>query len=170
MKQETLERLTYVCGYLVGVAAAVREDTAQVVSTRDHIEVIKHYDQLRQATERIKEAREALDQMEQRLSREQVPEVMREHNVRTITIEGVGRVSLTNRWSCSMLDKEAGYEWLRSTGNGALITETVNAMTLAAFAKDLDATKGIELPSDIFKTSIMTYTSITKAGVTNEQR
>jgi hypothetical protein len=88
---------------------------------------------------------------------------MREHGVKTITVEGVGRVSLSNRWSASMLDKTAGMEWLRETGNGSLIQETVNAQTLAAFAKDLNETKGMELPADIFKTGIMTYTSITKA-------
>lgn len=163
MKPETLERLTFVCGYLVGVAGAVREDTAAVVATRDHIEVIRHFDHLRKAMEQITEAREALDEMRERLSYKQVPDVMREHAVRTITVEGVGRVSLTNRWSCSMLDKMVGIDWLKANGHGGLVQETVNAQTLAAFAKDLNETQGMELPADIFKTGTMTYTSITKA-------
>jgi hypothetical protein len=61
-----------------------------------------------------------------------------------------------------MLDKQLGFQWLRETGNESLIQETVNAQTLAAFAKDLNVTKGIELPQDIFNTSQMTVTSITK--------
>lgn len=163
MKPDTLERLTYVTGYLIGVASAVREDTDQAVATNDHISVIKHYDHLRKATKLIKEAREALDQMEERLSREQVPEVMRAHGIRTITVEGVGRVSLSNRWSCSMLDKPSGMDWLRNNGYGDLIQETVNASTLGAFARSLTEETGTELPGEIFKTSVMTFTSITKA-------
>jgi len=160
-----LDRLTYVCGYLTGVAGAVREDTKEVVGTRDHIEIIRHYNHLRLATALIKEAREALSEMEERLSREYVPEVMKEHNVRTITVEGVGRVSITHRFSCSMLDKEAGMDWLRNNGHGGLIIETVNSSTLGAFARSLLEDEGQELPSDLFKTGTMTYTSITKAGV-----
>jgi hypothetical protein len=163
MTPDVLDRLTFVCGFLTGLAGAVRADTDAVVNTHDHIAVIKHYDHLRKATKQIKEAREALDQMEERLSREQVPEVMRAHDIRTITVEGVGRVSLSTRWSCSMLDKMNGMDWLRNNGHGDLIQETVNASTLGAFAKDLTQEHGTELPSDIFKTSTMTFTSITKA-------
>jgi hypothetical protein len=63
-----------------------------------------------------------------------------------------------------MLDKQLGMDWLRNTGNESLIQETVNSSTLAAFAKSKTEEEGKELPSDIFKTSVMTYTSITKAG------
>ena len=162
MRQDTADRLTFVCGYLTGVASAVREDTNIALGTNDHVEVIRHYAALRQATQQIKEARAALDEMEERLSREQVPDVMRAHGIKTTTIEGVGRVSLTNRWSCSMTDKEAGMEWLRDNGHEALIQETVNSSTLAAFAKDMSIEHGVDLPDNLFKTSIMTYTSITK--------
>ena len=163
MRPAVLERLEHAVSFLTGVAAAVRSDTDEAVKTNDHIVVIKHYDQLRQATKRIKEAREALDQMEERLSREQVPDVMRAHGIRTITVEGVGRVALSNRWSCSMLDKPSGMDWLRNNGHGDLIQETVNASTLGAFARNLTEEHGTELPGDIFKTSVMTFTSITKA-------
>jgi hypothetical protein len=163
MKAETIERLNYVCQYFVDLVGAIRADTDEAVATHDHIAVIKHYDQLRKATDQIKEAREALSQIRDKLSYEQVPEVMREHDVRTITVEGVGRVSLSDRWSCSMLDKYAGMDWLRGNGHDDLIIETVNSSTLGAFARNLTEEQGTELPSDLFKTSVMTYTSITKA-------
>jgi len=86
---------------------------------------------------------------------------MRAHNVRTITIEGVGRVSLGTRWSASMPDKQAGFEWLRSNDHGGIIQETVNAQTLGALAKELN-NDGTELPAPTFVTNIMTYTSITR--------
>jgi hypothetical protein len=163
MTPETLSLAEHACFFLNKATELVRKDTKDVVASKDHIEIIKHYARVRQVTEQIKEAREALDEMEKALSREYVPETMREHNVKTITLEGIGRVSLSNRWSCSMIDKPLSMDWLRNSGNGALIQETVNSQTLAAFAKDLNDTKGEELPTDLFKTSIMTVTSITKA-------
>jgi len=162
MQTETLERLNHVCGLLSGVASAIRAETVAILPTRDHVAIIRHYDKLRQATERIKLAREALNEMEENLSRVQIPNVMDEHNIRTITIEDVGRVTVSYRFSCSILDKEAGLNWLEENGHGGIITETVHYMTLAAFAKSQLEEEGQDLPEDIFKTGTSPYTSITK--------
>jgi hypothetical protein len=161
MKEETIERLRNVCFTLTTLAEWIREETNEAVATQDHIAIIKHYDQLRQATALIKESREALEQIEMKLSREQVPDALRAHQIRTITVEGVGRVSLGTRWSASMPDKAAGFEWLRANDHGGVIQETVNAQTLGALAKELNE-EGTELPAPTFTTNIMTYTSITK--------
>jgi hypothetical protein len=161
MRPATVEALQTICSTLSVLSGAIREQTDEAVATGDHVQVIKHYDQLRQATALIKESREALEQIEMKLSREQVPEVMRAHNIKNITIEGVGRVTLGTRWSASMPDKQAGFDWLRQNGNGGVIQETVNAQTLGALAKELNA-EGLELPAPTFTTNIMTYTSITK--------
>lgn len=161
MKRETYLALTNLCSALSKVAGEIRGETNAVVESTDHIAIIKHYDSLRQATALIKESREVLQQVEEKLSREQVPDAMRAHNVRTITIEGVGRVSLGTRWSASMPDKQAGFEWLRANEHGGVIQETVNAQTLGALARELNE-EGMELPQPTFTTNIMTYTSITK--------
>ena len=161
MQDTTVQRLTAICSSLQIIAGNIRDETNQVVGTNDHVAVIRHYDNLRKLTALIKESREALSNMEERLSREQVPDVMRANNIRSTTIEGVGRVSLSSRWSASMLDKETAMNWLRESGNGGVIQETVNAQTLGALAKELN-NEGVELPSDLFKTSVMTFTSITR--------
>lgn len=163
MQNSTLEHLDAACAMVSHAASLVRRDEAAAIGTGDHVEVIRHYNQVRLAADRIKEAREALKDMEERLSRETVPQFMRDAGVKTITVEGVGRVTVSNKFSCSITDKPRGYDYLRDTGNGSLIQETVNSSTLAAFAKNKLETEGIELPPDIFKTSIMSYTSITKA-------
>jgi hypothetical protein len=150
-----------VCTSLTHLANDVRNETNEAISTNDPVQVIKHYDKVRQITALIKESREALAGIEERLSREHVPSIMRAHNIKTTTIEGVGRVSLGTRWSASMPDKGAGFEWLRANGHGGVIQETVNAQTLGALAKELNE-EGFELPSPTFTTGIMTYTSITK--------
>jgi hypothetical protein len=161
MHGTTAHQLKEVCGLLTTLTSDVRRQTEEAVATQDHIQVIKHYDQLRLLTALIKESREALSQLEEKLSREYVPDVMRLHNIRSTTIEGVGRVTLGTRWSASMPDKFAGFEWLRANGHGGVIQETVNAQTLGALAKEL-VTEGTELPSPTFATNVMTYTSITK--------
>ena len=161
MQDSTLEVLNRLCSSLSEVAGWIRDETSEAVATNDPVKVIKHYDKIRQVNAAIKESREALGQIEEKLSREYVPDVMRAHNIKTTTIEGVGRVSLGTRWSASMPDKQVGFEWLRANEHGGVIQETVNAQTLGALAKELN-NEGTELPAPIFTTNILTYTSITK--------
>lgn len=145
------------------VAGQVREDTNAAVQSGDHVELVRHFRDLRDVNALIKEARTALGEMEDLLSSRDIPDAFRSAGVKTTTIEGVGRVTVSYRFSCSMLDKEAGLLWLTENGHGGLIQPTVNSSTLAAFAKNLIETEGKDLPDDIFKTGQSPYTSITKA-------
>jgi hypothetical protein len=163
MRELTLERLNHAVGALTEVAGMVRIDTEAVLLTRNHVEIIRHYNHLRLVTERIKLAREALNDMEEDLSRKRIPDVMGEHGIKTIHIEDVGRVTVSYRFGCSMPDKEAGLNWLKENGHGGIITENVHHMTLAAFAKS-HLEEGYDLPDDIFKTSTSPYTSITRVS------
>lgn len=165
MKQETLERLSYAAGLLQGAISAAREDGQPVLESKDHIAVIRHYDNLRQANEIIKEARRALDEMSEQWSREYVPDAMRAKNVKTITLEGVGRVTISAKWSASIQDgkKPEAISWLKDGGNGSIVQETVNSSTLSAFAKAEFTEHGRELPVSLFKVGQMAYTSITRS-------
>jgi hypothetical protein len=162
MQDSTLAVLDRLCNSLSEVAGWVRQETNQVVATNDPVQIIKHFDKVRRTNELIKESRDALGKIEETLSREQVPDVMRAHGIKSTNIEGVGRVSLGTRWSASMPNKEMGFDWLRANEHGGVIQETVNAQTLGALAKELNS-EGKELPAPVFTTNIMTYTSITKA-------
>lgn len=168
MTPDTLDWLTKVARGLDAVATQIRTETHEVLSTNDHVAVIKHFDHMRKAMDQVKVAREALQEITDRLSKEQIPDLFRSLRERTgekppFKIEGVGSVSVSNKYSCTILDKEAGYTWLRKNGHEGLITETVNASTLAAFAKELIEVDGKELPSELFKTGLNPYTSIRKA-------
>lgn len=143
-------------------ALAVNPDTNEVVARQDHVEIITHFDDLRILVASFKEARDSMQEIVDRLSTQSIPDVMQAMKVKTITLVGVGRCTVAYRYSCSMIDKEAGYQWLRDTGNESLIAETVNSSSLSAFAKNLIETEGKELPEAIFKTGSMPYTSITK--------
>jgi hypothetical protein len=162
MREETLDGIKTLSSMLYALGELIRRDTEQAVATNDHIEIIRHYAHMREAASIIKEARTAISDMEEKMSRETVPETMRAHGVKTITVIGVGRVTISHRFSCSMLDKESGITWLKDTGNGGIVQETVNSSTLSAFAKDLIQNHGKELPNNLFKTSINPFTSITK--------
>lgn len=162
MREETLKEIEALNVQLMRVGDLIIKDTRDALATRDHIEVIRHYDNLRLCAAKIKQAREAISELEDNMSRNNVPEVMREAGVKTVTVIGVGRVTVSHRFSCSMLDKDAGIGWLKNNGHSGLVQETVNSATLGSFAKDLIQNQGKELPVEIFKTSINPYTSITK--------
>lgn len=125
---------------------------------------------LKTGYEEFETERKKLGELVEQMSRATLPEMLEEAAVSNITVEIAEdikfRFGKNQRFSCSMIDKDAGFAWLRSDESGggeALIQETVNASTLASFAKTWIEDKGLDLPTDIFKTSTMTYVSITKA-------
>lgn len=162
MRTETLNEVGFLTAMLANVANMVRADTDDVIASGNHVEVITHYNHLRNVTASIKEAREAIAQIEEHMSREVVPSFMAKESVKTITLVGIGRVTVSHRYSCSMLDKVAGIDWLKSNGHGDIVQETVNSSTLAAFSKSMLEDEGKELPEDIFKVGTSPFTSITK--------
>lgn len=168
MTPETKAALQSVADLLTKIASTIRDEGRAAVATMDHVVVIKHYADLRDVNATIKVAREALGEMEENLSRVDIPDLFTLIREKTgqkppFNIEGVGRVSVSRRFSASMLDKDMGFKWLRDNGHGDLIQPTVNAQTLSAFAKNMQEVEGKDLPVEIFKTGSVPYTSITKA-------
>lgn len=162
MRAQTLENLQEMVRGLQIVTGQVRSDTNDAVAAQDPVILVTHFDSLRHVNELVKEAREALSEMADLLSTRDIPDLFRDKKVKTLTVEGVGRCIVSYRYSCSMLNKDAGFQWLRNNGHGGLIQETVNAQTLGSFAKNLIETEGKDMPDDIFKTGQSPYTSITK--------
>lgn len=167
MKTETLTALHEVVAALDSVTKRVSADTNEVIAGNNHVEIIKHFNDMRIATELTKAARESLTKMTDHLSKDVIPDVFK-HLAETtgekppFVIEGVGRVTVSHRFSCSMPDKEQGIGWLKDHGHGGIVQETVNSSTLAAFAKNLLEVEGKELPPELFKVGTSPYTSITK--------
>lgn len=156
--------LSAVTDTLTRLAGMIRAETNEVVATGDPIPIIRHFDALRRSGELIKTCREALKEMEDHLSAVAIPDAMRAKEIKTITIEGFGRCTVSYKFSASILEgqKLVAFDWLRENGHGDLIQETVNSSTLAAFAKDMIQNEGKELPDAIFKVGTNPYTSITK--------
>lgn len=92
-----------------------------------------------------------------------IPNRFEEEGIENITIEGIGRVSLTGDMYVSVLaeNREKMYEWLDEIGKDSLITKTVNASTLKAAVKAM-IRAGEEIPEDLIKVTPFTRASITR--------
>lgn len=118
----------------------------------------------------VKEAHAELDRVakklyhvKDKLEKHSLPSRMEEMDIDMLRVPGLGRsFSIQNKMSASFIDKEKGFEWLRSTGQGDIIQETVNAGTLTSFVRNLIIEEGIDPPDDIVKVSQYKTTSIAK--------
>lgn len=157
--------------YLISTTAAIADELAFIrkldadAKKGKLSDALRFYKTLKDDYEALDEQRKQIGQLLEDLSREGLPNMMAEEDVRTVTLDDIGyRFTVSQRQSCSMVDKDAGIAWLKTNGHGGLVQETVNAQTLGAFSKTYAESAGADLPTDIFKVSIMQYTSVTKAG------
>jgi hypothetical protein len=142
---------------------ALAETVEGMKGNTDHLEVIRSLAQVGEIYDQHNEMKKRINTAYDLLSRDIVPEAMRHNKVKTVTVEGIGRVTISHRYSCSMLDKEKAMDWLRGNGLEGIIIETVNSSTLSATAKDMLLNEGKEMPPELFKTGTSPFTSITKA-------
>ena len=137
-------------------------DTLELVEKNDIPTLVKHFAALRTEYRSLKDKISKLENEVNDLSYNLIPTMFDAQDVKSIKIDDVGRVTVNQRWVASMPDKQAGMDWLRTTGNDGLIIETVNAQTLAAFAKT-QALAGSPLPDQVFEVGVAPYVSITKS-------
>ena len=146
---EPLVRLQKAAVYLEEVA---RELKANSVSIKDMtaIESVEWYWALKCAYDELDAARKDVYKLKDELEKFILPSKLDALGVDKIRVPELGRSFYTQtKYSASFPDKEKGFEWLRSSGNGALVQETVNASTLAAFCKNMVLEEGIDPPEDI---------------------
>jgi hypothetical protein len=91
-----------------------------------------------------------------------IPQVFEDQGLQIVKVEGVGRCNLTGDLQVTIpaANKDEAYTWLRDTGRGDLITETINSSTLKAMTKAL-MQAGEEVP-ECFRVHTFTRASITK--------
>lgn len=162
MEFDTATAANYAAAKLDSLVERATRDTADAIAQNDIPIAVTHYAKLKDTVDKLAAKMAELQKHLNQISHELLPTLFQNHDVKTITIDDVGRVSIVDRWSASMLDKTRAFEWLRSTGNGGLIIETVPAPTLGAFART-ENEAGKPLPSDIFKAGPTPHISITKA-------
>lgn len=117
----------------------------------------------------LQEEKDEMDEKWKEITRElddlrlkQIPEAMSEADIRTLTIEGIGRVQLAMDVYASIKDKEAGYAWLEEHGYDGLLTTYVQPSTFKAAVKEA-IRSGQEFPDELFSITPFTRASIVKA-------
>jgi hypothetical protein len=161
MQFDTQTAAQYASQKLDSLFERATRDTTEVIERNDIPSAVAYFAELRDTVKALAEKVTALQKHVDGISHELLPTMFQNQQVQTIKVENVGRVSVNDRWSASMLNKERGLGWLRGSGNEGLIIETVSAQTLGAFAKD-EVKAGRSLPDDIFRVSATPYVSITK--------
>lgn len=117
-----------------------------------------------------REAYDALDAQRKRLYHQKdflekgiVPSKMEKEGVDMVRVPELARsFSLQQKMSASFVDKEKGFEWLRSIGQEDIIQETVNASTLTAFCRNLIIEEGIEPPIEVVRVNTYNTTGVSK--------
>jgi len=152
------------CKRLGEIGSQLKESARQY---NDHVPLIHFFYGVGTVYDTLSDYKKSFNDVYDNLSRDTVPEALREQGVKSVTLDfgalGKKRATISQRYSCSIVDKAKGFQWLRDNDYGALITETVNSSTLSGFAKDLIVEQNRELPPDIFKVSTSSFTSITAA-------
>ncbi len=162
MQFDTQVSVTYVARNLKNLLERAMRDTVEVIEKGNIPDAVVYYAELTAAIAELKQDMSTLQKHMDGISQELLPTMFQNQRTKTIKVEGVGRVTINDRWSCSMLKPDEAIEFLRQTNNEGMIKETVHPMTLGAHAKD-EHLAGRPLPSALFKVSSTPYTSITKA-------
>jgi len=89
----------------------------------------------------------------------QIPEAMAELDLRTLTIDGIGRVQLTLDCYATMKDKPGAYAWLTEHGYDGLVQPYVQPSTFKAAVKDA-LKNGQTFPDELFSITPFTRASI----------
>ena len=150
------------------ILADVEQESTEIVQQGDIPAVAIHFSAFRELTRSLKARVVALEKHVDALSYETLPTLFTNANVKTVNVIGLGTVTINVRWNATMLDKNKGMEWLRTSGNEGLIIETVAAPTLTAFAK-AETLAGKPLPNHLFKVGTSQLVSIRKSGVSNDE-
>lgn len=134
--------------------------------SNDVVTLVRCMDELRGWVDGIKKHSALFTKMYDRIRFTQLPDSMTDAEIANISVEGIGRVSLTDDMAVTVADKVALLAWLEENGLEDLVTESVNAQTLTAFVKrrirEAAATKKPpELPMEILTIRPFTRATIT---------
>lgn len=115
-------------------------------------ETLRTYWRLKLAYEALDEQRKKLYGIYDKANKHTLPTRLIDSDLDKVGVPDLGRsFYILKKQSASILDKEKGYEWLHGNGLGDLITETVNAGTLAAALKHFILETGKEPDPEIIR-------------------
>ena len=96
-------------------------DTSDVVQTSDIPTIVAHYAALTDTVDDLKKKLSALQKhVDAPQLRHSCSTLFENQSVKTIKLDGIGRVTVNVRWTASMINKQKGMEWLKTSGNEGL--------------------------------------------------
>jgi hypothetical protein len=136
-------------------------DSEEILSRSNIPETVTWFAELRGRIQDLQVRLSAVQKHLDLLSGELIPTMFTNQNTKTIRVDGIGSITVNDRWSASILKPDEAFSYVRETGNGGLIKPSIHPMTLGAFAKD-EAAAQRPLPDTLFKVSQTPYVSVTK--------
>lgn len=130
---------------------------------QDAVEMARAFVHVRRVKDELDELSKRFSKVYEELKSVKLPAKFEEGGVPSITLAEGYRVGVSHlvRASIKGEAREQAYEWLREHGLGDLITNTVNASTLSAVAKDMQSDNQ-DLPEEFFNCHVMATTSVTR--------
>jgi hypothetical protein len=122
-------------------------DIVQQLAHGDLVDALKAYSEIRDFHETLSAAQKELAAQYRKATQEILPDMFADHGVTSATVNSYRYSMIVKpRAAVRAGHKEEAFDWLRQHDYEDIITETVNANTLSALAKDL-AEQGFELPA-----------------------
>jgi hypothetical protein len=124
---------------------------------------LQHWHRVRQHHDAVKVLASEAEQLSKHMSYEQLPQAFRSAHARSITLDGLGRFTLSSRTTAKVHEQSAANRFLHDNGRGDAVRAMVPAMTLNSIVAEL-IKEGVE-PSreqDGIEANTYAYTSFTK--------
>lgn len=160
------------------VTFADNQRMVDVQQLEQHIDNLKtaHASQLAHEYAHLKRLYDEVDSLRKRLSKQVefmktnlVPNAFEKEKISSFTTDDGYRITVSQRVfaSCPAETKSEAYQWLKDNGFENIVSETVNAGTLSALAKNIMSGQDpdseiFELPESLFKVEIRPQVSSTK--------
>lgn len=118
---------------------------------------------LKTQKEEISASSKLVNKRIEEIEKQLLPDAMDAEGISNIKIDDVGRVTLRGEVYASILaaNRYEAFQWLRDTGRGSLISETVSASSLKAAAKAW-LKSGEKIPESLIKVTPVTIATLSK--------
>ena len=162
LELETLDQIT---AAILKLSVKISAHISALEADGDIVPILSTYHALKAKHTALETARKAVGKPLLYLEKNLIPRRLEELGTDKVRVPELKRTFYTvEKYSTRVINKEALYAWLTENGAGDLITETVNAGTLTAFAKSKLLDEGVELPSDVAE--LTSYTSTGSSAYT----
>lgn len=134
-----------------------------LTTENSYLELGTRMKDLKEQIKALEDAVKPLKKEYEELTRTIIPQKLEQEGLSTVNIKGLGRITVTQQMSVSVLkDNQALLrKWMRDHGYGELVVETINSSTLKAWLKErIEAAD--DYPADLLNIFAYEQASLTK--------